>query len=71
MSWMRLGRTVLVAAFTLAASAGLVVAGEPGDAARASGGHSGKASQSATTMQCGSPFGADSTYCDTLLSPSP
>jgi hypothetical protein len=31
----------------------------------------GKASQFATTLQCGGPFGADSTYCDTLLRPTP
>lgn len=31
----------------------------------------GQASQFATAMQCGGPFGADSTYCDTVLSPTP
>lgn len=31
----------------------------------------GKASQFATTMTCGGPFGADSTYCDTVLKPTP
>jgi hypothetical protein len=41
MSWVRFGRTALVTAFTLAASTGLVVAGQPGNAAQVSGGHSG------------------------------
>jgi hypothetical protein len=41
MFWVRFGRTALVTAFTVVASAGLVVAGQPGDAARVSGGHSG------------------------------
>jgi hypothetical protein len=41
MSWVRFGRVAFVTAFTLVASAGLVVVGEPGDAAQASGGHSG------------------------------
>jgi hypothetical protein len=31
----------------------------------------GQASQFATTMQCGGPFGPDSTYCDTILKPTP
>ena len=31
----------------------------------------GKASQFATTTLCGGPFGADSTYCDTLIKPVP
>jgi hypothetical protein len=31
----------------------------------------GQASQFQTTMQCGGPFGTDSTYCDTPLSPTP
>jgi hypothetical protein len=31
----------------------------------------GQASQFATTPQCGGPFGPDSTYCDTVLSPTP
>jgi hypothetical protein len=31
----------------------------------------GKASQFATTQQCGGPFGPDSTYCDTVLKPAP
>ncbi|HEX9032088.1 MAG TPA: hypothetical protein VF834_09610 [Streptosporangiaceae bacterium] len=31
----------------------------------------GQAAQFATTMQCGGPFGPDSTYCDTVLKPSP
>jgi len=31
----------------------------------------GKASQFATTKQCGGPFGPDSTYCDTVLTPTP
>lgn len=31
----------------------------------------GQASQFATTPQCGGPFGSDSTYCDTVLHPSP
>jgi hypothetical protein len=31
----------------------------------------GQASQFATTMQCGGPFGPDSTYCDTVLNPTP
>jgi hypothetical protein len=31
----------------------------------------GKASQFATTQQCGGPFGPNSTYCDTILSPTP
>jgi hypothetical protein len=31
----------------------------------------GQASQFATTMQCAGPFGPDSTYCDTVLSPTP
>ncbi len=31
----------------------------------------GQAAQFATTQQCGGPFGADTTYCDTVLSPSP
>ena len=31
----------------------------------------GQASQFATTMQCGGPFGPDSTYCDTVLRPTP
>jgi hypothetical protein len=41
MTWVRFGRTALVTAFTLVASAGLVVAGQPGSAAQDSGGHSG------------------------------
>jgi hypothetical protein len=41
MSWVRFGRMVLVTAFTLVASAGLVVAGQPGNAAQVRGGHSG------------------------------
>jgi hypothetical protein len=31
----------------------------------------GQASQFATTPQCSGPFGPDSTYCDTVLSPTP
>ena len=31
----------------------------------------GKASQYATTPLCGGPFGPDSTFCDTILTPSP
>jgi hypothetical protein len=31
----------------------------------------GKAAQFAPTTQCGGPFGPDSTYCDTVLSPTP
>ncbi len=31
----------------------------------------GQGSQFATTMQCGGPFGPDSTYCDTVLRPTP
>lgn len=31
----------------------------------------GQGSQFATTPLCGGPFGADSTYCDTVLNPSP
>jgi hypothetical protein len=31
----------------------------------------GQASQFATTRQCGGPFGPDSTYCDTVLNPTP
>lgn len=31
----------------------------------------GQGAQFATTPQCGGPFGADSTYCDTVLSPQP
>jgi hypothetical protein len=31
----------------------------------------GQASQFATTPQCGGPFGPNSTYCDTVLSPTP
>ena len=31
----------------------------------------GQAGQFATTPQCGGPFGPDSTYCDTVLSPTP
>jgi hypothetical protein len=31
----------------------------------------GRASQFATTMKCGGPFGPDSTYCDTVLNPTP
>ncbi len=31
----------------------------------------GQAAQFATATQCGGPFGPDSTYCDTVLSPSP
>ena len=31
----------------------------------------GQASQFATSMQCGGPFGPDSTYCDTVLNPTP
>lgn len=31
----------------------------------------GQANQYATTTQCGGPFGANSTYCDTVLSPTP
>ena len=31
----------------------------------------GQAGQFATTMQCGGPFGPDSTYCDTVLNPTP
>ena len=30
-----------------------------------------QAAQFATTMQCGGPFGPDSTYCDTVLKPTP
>lgn len=30
----------------------------------------GQASQFAATPQCGGPFGPDSTYCDTVLSPA-
>lgn len=30
----------------------------------------GQAAQFATTMQCGGPFGPDSTYCDTVISPT-
>jgi hypothetical protein len=41
MSWVRFGRTAIVAAFTVVASAGLVVAGQPGSAAQVRGGHSG------------------------------
>ncbi|HET9895463.1 MAG TPA: hypothetical protein VFQ44_11085 [Streptosporangiaceae bacterium] len=31
----------------------------------------GQAAQFSTTQQCGGPFGADTTYCDTILSPTP
>lgn len=31
----------------------------------------GQADQFATTTQCGGPFGQDSTYCDTILKPTP
>jgi hypothetical protein len=31
----------------------------------------GQASQFATTEQCGGPFGPDTTYCDTVLTPTP
>ena len=31
----------------------------------------GQAGQFATTMQCGGPFGPDSSYCDTVLNPTP
>jgi hypothetical protein len=31
----------------------------------------GQASQFATTPLCGGPFGADSTYCDTIIKPVP
>jgi len=31
----------------------------------------GKAAQFATTQQCGGPFGPNSTYCDTVISPTP
>jgi hypothetical protein len=31
----------------------------------------GQGSQFATTMQCGGPFGANSTYCDTVIRPVP
>jgi hypothetical protein len=31
----------------------------------------GQAAQFATTTQCGGPFGPNSTYCDTPLSPTP
>jgi hypothetical protein len=31
----------------------------------------GQAGQFATTMQCGGPFGPDSTYCDTIIRPTP
>ena len=31
----------------------------------------GQAAQFATTQQCGGPFGPDSTYCDTAISPTP
>ncbi len=31
----------------------------------------GQASQFATTRQYGGPFGADFTYCDTVLNPTP
>jgi hypothetical protein len=31
----------------------------------------GQGGQFATTMQCGGPFGPDSTYCDTVLKPTP
>ena len=31
----------------------------------------GQAAQFATTVQCGGPFGTDSTYCDTVISPTP
>ena len=31
----------------------------------------GEAAQFATTPQCGGPFGPDSTYCDTVLTPTP
>lgn len=31
----------------------------------------GQAKQFATTPQCGGPFGPDSTYCDTVISPAP
>jgi hypothetical protein len=31
----------------------------------------GRASQFATTTQCGGPFGANSTYCDTIIQPVP
>jgi hypothetical protein len=31
----------------------------------------GQAAQFATTTQCGGPFGPDSTYCDTILKPTP
>ena len=41
MSWVRFGRAAIVTAFTLVVSAGLVVAGQPGNAAQAGGGHSG------------------------------
>ncbi len=41
MSWVRFGRVAFVTAFALAASAGLVAAGQPGSAAQVSGGHSG------------------------------
>ncbi len=32
---------------------------------------SGQAAQFATTTQCGGPFGPNSTYCDTVLRPTP
>jgi len=31
----------------------------------------GQATQFATTPLCGGPFGPDSTFCDTVLSPTP
>ncbi len=31
----------------------------------------GQAAQFATTPQCGGPFGPDSTFCDTVLKPTP
>jgi hypothetical protein len=31
----------------------------------------GQAAQFATAQQCGGPFGPDSTYCDTVLTPTP
>lgn len=31
----------------------------------------GQSAQFATTAQCGGPFGPDTTFCDTVLSPTP
>ena len=33
--------------------------------------NAGQGAQFATTMHCGGPFGPDSTFCDTVLKPTP